>query len=83
MIYTCYNVKNNYEQTTERIANIRFNSLYIFVKIKWYIIYMYLVLRKQLLSFKEDCVKNKIFHIQDLCLRTPGTNLLYKKCVQK
>ena len=44
---------------------------------------MYLVLRKQLLSFKEDCVKNKIFHIQDLCLRTPGTNLLYKKCVQK
>ena len=55
----------------------------MFVKIKWYIIYMYLVLRKQLLSFKEDCVKNKIFHIQDLCLRTPGTNLLYKKCVQK
>ena len=44
---------------------------------------MYLVLRKQLLSFKEDCVKNKIFNIQDLCLRTPGTNLLYKKCVQK
>ena len=33
---------------------------------------MYLVLRKQLLSFKEDCVKNKIFHTQDVC---PGTNL--------
>ncbi len=24
-------------------------------------------------------MKNKIFHIQDLCLRTPGTNLLCKK----
>ena len=42
---------------------------------------------KHLITYNHDWmdinVKNPIFHTQDLCLCTLGTNLICKKCVQK
>ena len=42
---------------------------------------------KHLITYNHDwrdiSVKNPIFHTQDLCLCTLGTNLICKKCVQK